>query len=70
MSNQSRPTRPESIVAAAPETFTGNCALDLSEALIFETGRFDATGVDIDEPANFQSRSDHVGAKPLSIFPA
>jgi glycine dehydrogenase subunit 2 len=56
MSNQSRPTHPESIVAAAPETFTGNRALDLNEALIFETGRFDASGVDIDEPANFQSR--------------
>ena len=28
----------------------------MEEALIFETGRFDATGVDIEEPAPFQSR--------------
>jgi len=36
--------------------FGGARALDMEEALIFETGRFDATGVDIDEPAPFHSR--------------
>ena len=51
MNSQGRPTRPESAAAVACKTFTGNRALDINEALIFETGRFDASGVDIDEPA-------------------
>ena len=37
-------------------TFTGNRGLDMEEALIFETGRLDATGVDFDAPAPFASR--------------
>src|SRR5208337_4822679 len=56
MNAQGRPTRPESAAAVACKTFTGNRALDINEALIFETGRFDASGVDIDEPASVQSR--------------
>ncbi len=56
MNTQGRPTRPESAPAVAFETFTGNRALDIDEALIFEMGRFDASGVDIEEPAPFQSR--------------
>jgi hypothetical protein len=34
----------------AQPTFTGNRALMQEEALIFETGRLDMTGVDLDEP--------------------
>jgi glycine dehydrogenase subunit 2 len=56
MNSQGRPTRPESVAAVACKTFTGNRALDINEALIFETGRFDASGVDIDKPASVQSR--------------
>jgi glycine cleavage system P protein (glycine dehydrogenase) subunit 2 len=56
MNTQGRPTRPAGSEGVAHRTFTGNRALDMEEALIFETGRFDATGVDIDEPAPFQSR--------------
>jgi glycine dehydrogenase subunit 2 len=56
MNAQSRPTRPESLSGVAFETFTGNRALDINEALIFETGRFDASGVDIEEPAPFHPR--------------
>src|SRR5271166_5647370 len=56
MNSQGRPTRPENAAAVACKTFTGNRALDVNEALIFETGRFDASGVDIDEPASFQPR--------------
>jgi glycine dehydrogenase subunit 2 len=56
MNRQGRPTRPEDVAAKARATFTGNRALDIEEALIFETGRFDATGVDLEEPAPFQSR--------------
>ena len=52
-------------------TFTGNRALDMEEALIFETGRLDATGVDIDEPAPFASRlGAHARANARSACPA
>jgi glycine dehydrogenase subunit 2 len=37
-------------------TFTGNHGLDHEEALIFEIGRLDTTGVDIDAPATSQTR--------------
>ncbi len=37
-------------------TFTGNRALAQVEPLIFETGRQDTTGVDIDEPEDFEPR--------------
>jgi glycine dehydrogenase subunit 2 len=56
MNVQGRPTRPETSGAMVRSTFTGNRALEMEEALIFETGRLDATGVDIEEPAPFQSR--------------
>lgn len=38
------------------ETFTGNRGLDQEEPLLFEIGREEVTGVDIDEPAPFASR--------------
>jgi glycine dehydrogenase subunit 2 len=41
---------------AVRETFTGNRALEIEEALIFETGRAEVTGVDLDEPAAFAPR--------------
>jgi glycine dehydrogenase subunit 2 len=37
-------------------TFTGNKALAQVEPLIFETGRYDTTGVDLDEPEDFEPR--------------
>jgi glycine dehydrogenase subunit 2 len=46
----------QTITMAAPETFTGNRALEIEEALIFETGRPEVTGVDLDEPAAFAPR--------------
>jgi glycine dehydrogenase subunit 2 len=56
MNQQGRPTRPVEAVAIAPATFTGNRALRIEEALIFEIGRPDVTGVDLDEPADFEPR--------------
>ena len=56
MNIQGRPTRPETADAVARRTFTGARALDMEEALIFESGRFDATGVDVEDPAPFVSR--------------
>ena len=46
----------QTIRIAASETFTGNRALDIEEPLIFETGRFDASGVDVEDPPPFVSR--------------
>jgi glycine dehydrogenase subunit 2 len=51
MNRQGRPTEPIEALEAAPATFTGNRALRIEEALIFETGRPEVTGVDLDEPA-------------------
>jgi glycine dehydrogenase subunit 2 len=56
MNVQGRPTRPATAAAPVGETFTGNRGLNMEEALIFESGRFDATGVDIDEPPAFESK--------------
>ncbi|MGJ0533458.1 aminomethyl-transferring glycine dehydrogenase subunit GcvPB [Methylocystis sp.] len=39
-----------------PAIFTGNRGLDQEEPLIFEIGRIDATGVDIDDPAPVATR--------------
>ena len=51
------PTPGEAAHRPAHPTFTGNRALaQIEEPLIFEIGRTDTTGVDIDEPANFAPR--------------
>jgi glycine dehydrogenase subunit 2 len=56
MNRQGRPTEPVQAIGAAPSTFTGNRALRIEEALIFEIGRTEVTGVDLDEPADFEPR--------------
>ncbi|MGO9771870.1 MAG: aminomethyl-transferring glycine dehydrogenase subunit GcvPB [Roseiarcus sp.] len=56
MNVQGRPTQPGQASPARRGSFTGNRALDMEEALIFETGRLDASGVDVEEPAPFASR--------------
>jgi len=38
------------------KTFTGNRGLEIEEGLIFEIGRSENTGVDLDEPAPFEDR--------------
>jgi glycine dehydrogenase subunit 2 len=51
MNNVGRPTRPEIAIVpgtgAVAETFTGNRALMLEEPLLFESGRYDTSGVDL-----------------------
>src|SRR2546423_7227982 len=59
MNRQGRPTEPVQALSTAPNTFTGNHALRIEEALIFEIGRPDVTGVDLDEPGAF---APHLGA--------
>ncbi len=41
------------VTTEAPASFTGNRGLELEEPLLFEIGRNDTTGVDIDEPTPF-----------------
>ncbi len=56
MNKEGRPTQPQGATPHAPKTFTGARALQIHEALTFETGRNDYTGVDLDPPAPFTSR--------------
>ena len=68
MSTQRRPTRPETETAALRETFTGNRALNMEEALIFESGRLDATGVDLEAPPTVASRlGPHARQAPIDL---
>jgi glycine dehydrogenase subunit 2 len=56
LNREGRPTDPGEAAAGAPRTFTGNRALRIEEALIFEIGRPEVSGVDLDEPAPFMPR--------------
>ena len=57
MNQQGRPTEAGRRGARSRRaTFTGNRALRIEEALIFEIGRTEVTGVDLDEPAAFTPR--------------
>jgi glycine dehydrogenase subunit 2 len=56
LNRQGRPTAPGDTVTDAVDTFSGNRALAIEEGLIFEVGRSDTTGVDIDEPPGFAAR--------------
>jgi glycine cleavage system P protein (glycine dehydrogenase) subunit 2 len=56
LNRQGRPTTPVDTGAEAVDTFSGNRALAIEEGLIFEIGRTDTTGVDIDEPPSFAAR--------------
>ena len=56
MNQQGRPTTPGVLARETHDTFTSNRGLDIEEALIFEIGRANVSGVDIDPPAPFKSR--------------
>jgi glycine dehydrogenase subunit 2 len=56
LNRQGRPTGTGDSASTLPATFTGNRALRIEEALIFETGRPEVSGVDLDEPATFTPR--------------
>ena len=56
LNRQGRPTSTGTSSEAGHATFTGNLALMQEEPLLFESGRYDVTGVDIEEPAPFRSR--------------
>jgi glycine dehydrogenase subunit 2 len=56
LNRQGRPTTPGTSNAGCAETFTSNRGLQMEEALIFEIGRPEVTGVDLDEPPPFAAR--------------
>ncbi|MFL5108310.1 MAG: aminomethyl-transferring glycine dehydrogenase subunit GcvPB, partial [Xanthobacteraceae bacterium] len=56
LNRQGRPTGAGDSDSTVPATFTGNRALRIEEALIFEIGRPEVSGVDLDEPATFTPR--------------
>ncbi len=72
MNNQGRPTASGQATTGQHPTFTGNKALMIEEALIFEIGRTDTTGVDFDEPSDTPSmlggleRNNEIGLPGLS----
>src|SRR5262245_19452842 len=70
MSNrQGRPAAPAQSMGGAVETFSGNRALAIEEGLIFEIGRTDTTGVDIDEPAGIAPRLGRLARREPSGLP-
>jgi glycine dehydrogenase subunit 2 len=56
MNRQGRPTSAGDTEIVVHPTFTGNRALHQEEALLFEIGRADTTGVDLPEPKPVQDR--------------
>ena len=69
LNNQGRPTQAGEAHGLARETFTGNRALEIDEALIFDQGGFDRTGVDIDEPEEFADRLGGLARKNRADLP-
>jgi glycine dehydrogenase subunit 2 len=68
LNDQGRKTRPEAAGDPPPPTFTGNRGLQVEEALIFETGRADVTGVDLPEPSKVASRlGKHARKAPIDL---
>jgi glycine dehydrogenase subunit 2 len=72
LNRQGRPTTGGSADADPHPTFTGNRGLQIEEPLIFEIGRTDTTGVDLDESQDFEpklgglARSEPIGLPGLS----
>src|SRR6516162_8521669 len=56
LNRQEQPTQVGEEGASTAGTFTGNRGLSVEEALIFEIGRTETTGVDLEEPAKFSAR--------------
>ena len=68
MNNQGRPTRPAASDAVAAKTFTGNRGLDIEEPLLFEIGRPQTSGVDIEAPPPHESRlGPHARRAPIGL---
>ncbi len=67
MNDQTRPTRAEPLEAKR-ETFTGNHALAIEEPLLFEIGRAEISGVDVDLPEAVPERlGKHRRKTPIAL---
>jgi glycine dehydrogenase subunit 2 len=68
LNDQGRPTHPAAPNTTAEETFTGNRALQIEEALLFEIGRREVTGVDLPEAPKTRSRlGTHARRTPIDL---
>ncbi len=74
LNNQGRPTQPEAANddlaggARREKTFTGNRGLAQQEALLFEVGRNEVTGVDLPEVAPYGRRiGNHLRKTPIDL---
>ncbi len=68
MNPQGRPTRPVETAALPTSTFTGNRGLDIEEPLLFEIGRAETSGVDIEEPRAHGDRlGPHARRGPIGL---
>jgi glycine dehydrogenase subunit 2 len=56
LNRQGQPAQGGEAQMSARGTFTGNQGLMIEEALIFEIGRAETTGVDLEEPGKFSAR--------------
>jgi len=56
LNKQGRPTTPQATEPTEIPTFTGNQGLAMEEPLLFEIGRADVTGVDLDAPEKVENR--------------
>lgn len=70
MNRQGRPTAPVSGETLPTHTFTGNRALQIEEPLLFERGRYDVTGVDIEDVPATKSRLGAHARKTALDLPA
>ena len=70
MNTQGRPTAPASAMAKMDiETVSGSKGLQQNETLIFETDRWNETGVDLPKPRGVKSRLDGVTRKKKVDLP-
>ena len=68
LNRQGRPTGAGEVEVGQGDTFSGNRGLAIEEALIFEIGRTDTTGVDLEEPAKFSARLGKLARKePIGL---
>ena len=71
MNNQGRPSAPsETALVSERATFTGNKALAMEEPLLFEIGRMDVCGVDLDEAEDFVPALGSHARKAVPDLPA
>jgi glycine cleavage system P protein (glycine dehydrogenase) subunit 2 len=68
LNRQRKPSRAGEVPESSSDTFSGDRGLAIEEALIFEIGRTDTSGVDLQEPARFAAKLGKLArAAPLGL---